>query len=302
MAVLLRYSVEGRTLRLGIGLPNVAAGPDAGVFLLEWARAAEAHEFSILATLGRVAWPAYEELVALSAAAGATRAITLSTNVLLGPTRDPLLLALQAATLDQISGGRFVLGIGVGSRRDDYTVADARFGDRGRRLDTALSLMQTVWQGKPLRGSPGPVGPRPTNGRDVAMLFSGHTDAGRRRAARFGVGLAQGSARPDTLPDVQQRLDQHWTEQGRVERPVFRASSYFVLGGRDPAAEAFVRAHYRVYPPGFADTIWARTFRRQEQVRQAIKDYAAYGWDELILIPAVAELGQLEELARIAKS
>ena len=60
--------------------------------------------------------------------------------------------------------------------------------------------------------------------------------------------------------------------------------------------------HYRVYPPGFAETIWTRTFRSKEQVRQAIDDYAAYGWDELILIPAVAELSQVEELARIAKT
>jgi alkanesulfonate monooxygenase SsuD/methylene tetrahydromethanopterin reductase-like flavin-dependent oxidoreductase (luciferase family) len=268
--------------------------------LIDWARVAEAAGFSILATLGRLAWPAYEELVTLAAAAGATHSITLSTNVLLGPTRDPVLLAVQAATLDQVSGGRFVLGIGVGSREDDFSVADALFSDRGRRLDAALTLMHAVWQGKPVRNSPGPVGPRPALGQRVPMLFPGHTDAGLRRAARFGVGLAQGSARPHTLLDVRARLESKWGEQQRADRPIFRASTYFVVRGREAAAEEFVRAHYHVYPPGFADGIWAKTLRGAAQVEDAIAEYAQYGWDELILIPAVAELDQVEELAEFA--
>ncbi len=72
---------------------------------MEWARRAEALGFSTLATIGRVAYPTYEELVALAAAASVTERIGLMPNVLLAPTRDPVLLAKEAASLDQLSGG-----------------------------------------------------------------------------------------------------------------------------------------------------------------------------------------------------
>ena len=92
-------------MKIGIGLPNTV--PDTpGKGLLEWARQAEAAGFASLATIGRVTFPGYEELVALAAAAGVTSKIGLFTNVLLAATRDPVLLAKEAASLDQLSGGR----------------------------------------------------------------------------------------------------------------------------------------------------------------------------------------------------
>src|SRR5437879_50350 len=158
-------------MRIGLGLPNAALSTPGGGLLVEFARQAEALGFSSLATIGRVAYPNYEELVTLAAAAGATERIGLFTDVLLGPTREPLSLAKQAATLDQVSGGRFVLGAGVGSRPDDFTVTGMRFENRGRRWDRALELMHAAWRGDPVPGSKRPVCPRPTNGTSVPMMF-----------------------------------------------------------------------------------------------------------------------------------
>jgi alkanesulfonate monooxygenase SsuD/methylene tetrahydromethanopterin reductase-like flavin-dependent oxidoreductase (luciferase family) len=93
-----------------VGLPNSISGTE-GRLLVEWAQRAEALGFSMLATIGRVAYPTYEELVALAATAGATEQIGLMTNVLLAPTRDPVLLAKETASLDQLSGGRLTLGL-----------------------------------------------------------------------------------------------------------------------------------------------------------------------------------------------
>src|SRR2546425_6794236 len=106
-------------MKIAIGIPNSIPGAD-GRLLLEWARRAERLGFSSLATIGRIAYPSSEELVVLAAAAGVTERIGLFTNILLGPTRDPALLAKQAATLDQVSAGRLVLGVGVGGRPDDF--------------------------------------------------------------------------------------------------------------------------------------------------------------------------------------
>ena len=103
-------------MKVGLGLPNADKSLANGRLLVEIARRADALGFS---TLGRVAFPTYEELVVLAAAAGATERIGLTTDILLAATREPVLLAKQAATLDQVSGGRFVLGIGAGAREDD---------------------------------------------------------------------------------------------------------------------------------------------------------------------------------------
>jgi alkanesulfonate monooxygenase SsuD/methylene tetrahydromethanopterin reductase-like flavin-dependent oxidoreductase (luciferase family) len=77
--------------------------------------------------------------VTLGAAAAVTERIGLMTDILLAPAREPILLAKQAATLDQISGGRFVLGIGVGARPDDFAVTGFNFKDRGKRLDLSTA-------------------------------------------------------------------------------------------------------------------------------------------------------------------
>ena len=82
-------------MKIGIGLPNSIPGTD-GLTIIEWARRAEELGFSSLATIDRIAYPSYESLVVLAAAAGATERIGLLTNVLLGPTRNPVLLAIHS--------------------------------------------------------------------------------------------------------------------------------------------------------------------------------------------------------------
>src|SRR5438132_13754097 len=127
-------------MKVGIGLPNAVIGTPGGV-LVEWARRAEARGFSTLGTIGRVAFPSYAEIPALAAAAGATERIGLMTDILLGPIYNPVLLARDLASIDQLSSGRFVLGAGTGARTDDYTITGAEFRQRGRRWDAAVEQM-----------------------------------------------------------------------------------------------------------------------------------------------------------------
>ena len=95
---------------IGIGLPN-AVPQLAGHRLLEWARRSDEAGFATLGTIDRLVYPNDESLVALSAAAGVTERIRLMTSVLLAPLRPTPLLAKQAASVDNISGGRLVLGL-----------------------------------------------------------------------------------------------------------------------------------------------------------------------------------------------
>jgi alkanesulfonate monooxygenase SsuD/methylene tetrahydromethanopterin reductase-like flavin-dependent oxidoreductase (luciferase family) len=115
---------------IGIGLPNTIPGTP-GRLLVDWAPRAEERGFSTLATIDRVAYPSYESLVTLAAAAAATDRIGLMTNILLAPTRNPILLAKEAASVDGLSGGRLTLGLGVGSRRDDFEATQQAWEGNG---------------------------------------------------------------------------------------------------------------------------------------------------------------------------
>ena len=120
-------------MRIGVGLPNTIPNTP-GPRLVEWAREAEDMGFSTLATIGRLVFPTYEELQALTAAAAVTDRINLFSNVTIGPVYDRALLAKLAAGLDQLSEGRFVLGLATGWRDEAYVVAGKEHKGRGKRL------------------------------------------------------------------------------------------------------------------------------------------------------------------------
>ena len=92
-------------VKIGIGLPNPVPNTP-GNLLVDWAQRAEAAGFSGLVTIDRIAYPSYDSLTSLAAAAGATERISLMTNILLAPVYTPVLLAKTAASIDQISSGR----------------------------------------------------------------------------------------------------------------------------------------------------------------------------------------------------
>src|SRR5690348_8298703 len=145
---------------IGIGLPNTVPGVE-GRRLIDWASEAEEAGFSTLGTIGRLVYPNYEELIALSAAAAVTSRIRLTTSVLLAPLyANAALFAKQAASLDRLSGGRLVLGLGLGGREDDYTASALPTTGKGRRLDEQLTEMKRIWSGEHY-GYAGAIGPEP---------------------------------------------------------------------------------------------------------------------------------------------
>ena len=144
-------------MKIGIGLPNPV--PNIPL-LVDWAQRAEAAGFSGLVTIDRIAYPGYDSLTTLAAAAGATQQISLMTNILLAPIYTPVLLAKSAASIDQISSGRFSLGLAAGGRQDDYEVTSRDFHRRGREFDNALDVMRRVWRGETLVPNSAPASRR----------------------------------------------------------------------------------------------------------------------------------------------
>lgn len=232
----------------------------------------------------------------LAAAAGATERIGLLTGVLLGPTREPVTLAKQAAALEQLSGGRFVLGVGVGSRLDDFEITGTSFSDRGRRLDRALEVMHAAWRGEPVAGRAGPITPRPLSGRSVPMLIGGSVEASVARVVRWAIGWISGGGGPGRAEPMYQRVRAAWSAAGREGKPEFRALQYFALGDRPEEGRAYLSDYYR----GSGDAMWPGVPRDREGLREAMGWFEEIGTDELVFSPTIASIEQVELLAEAA--
>jgi probable F420-dependent oxidoreductase len=139
------------------------------------------------------AW--FESLACAYTALGATDRIRVGIDVLVLPYREPLLLARSTATADVLSGGRFVLGVGVGYLRGEFAALEVDIAARGALTDEHLEILQQAWSAENPITHDGPhrhfadvnTGPRPTNGT-VPVWVGGNHPSAFRRAARFGDG------------------------------------------------------------------------------------------------------------------
>ena len=284
-------------MEIGIGLPNPVPELD-GRRIPAWAAQAEARGFSSLATIDRLSFPNHDSMITLAAAAGATERIRLFTNILLLPTRQPVLLAKEAASLASVSGGRFVLGVGVGGREDDYVVSETSFASRGRRADRMLEQMTQAWRGGPIEGSSEPVVPAIPGGT-VPLMIGGSGPAAVRRTVTYGIGWTGGGAPPEHTAPVVQKVRAAWAAAGRQGEPRIAALAYFSLGDHvRERSHSYLRRYYAQFGQ-FAESIATGALRSPEAIRRTVAAFADAGVDELILDPTVAELDQIDRLADV---
>ncbi len=285
-------------MEIGIGIPNTVLGAQ-GPTIVEWTRKAEARGFSTLATIGRVAWPGYHELVALAAAAGATERIGLLTDVLLAPAWPTALLAKGTASLDQLSGGRFTLGVGVGGRPDDFKAAEVDFSTRGRRFDHQLEVLHATWRGEPVEGFDRPFGPLAVRGK-VPLMFGGDAARAARRAVAWDAeGFVVGGSPPDAAAQAAATFRTAFAEQGGVGTPRVVCLTYFSLGDEyREESVSYLRAYYAAIGE-YAEMIAQGAARDPDEIRRRIQAYDAAGVDELIFDPSVPHLDQVDRLADV---
>ncbi|HZV96255.1 MAG TPA: LLM class F420-dependent oxidoreductase [Candidatus Nitrosocosmicus sp.] len=139
--------------------------------------------------------PIVEALMGLAYMAAVTSRVTLGTEVLVLPQREPTLVAKQVSTLDTLSGGRVRLGIGVGWQESEYEAMGADFHTRGARMDEAIALMRAYWgdpqveySGKHYRVHAMAMEPKPPQGGRLPIWIGGYSDAAFRRVGRLGDG------------------------------------------------------------------------------------------------------------------
>lgn len=288
-------------MSIGLVLPTTAAGA-SGEQILGFARIADQGGLHSVWTIDRLVFPLIEAFSTLAAAAGVTSRVKLGTNVLIAPAREPLLVAVQAASIDVLSNGRMLLGMGVGSREEDYLATQRDFHTRGRRLEADLAAMRRVWAGESVVEGFGALGPRPVQ-PTIPVIFGGSSDRAMARAARIGDGYAcvpRGLARQAELFT---RFREQWHQQGRAGQPFLVAQGYYYVDDSPFRARERIldyQQHYYGTRPRASGGISESEFDLvgpPEAIAEAAARYLALGPSVLVLLPASADLAQAEAIA-----
>ncbi len=231
-------------MRLGLHALGIGAGADRGV-VDAVAVAAEEHDFATLwcgehvvmvdAPDSRYPYNDAREIpvpadadwldpfICLSFAAAATQTIRIATGVLLLPEHNPVSVAKRSASLDVMSGGRLVLGVGVGWSREEFDALGVPFARRGARTDEYVSAIRTLWaddvasfRGQFAAFDSIRVNPKPLRDRRIPIVFGGNSEPALRRVAEHGDGW-YGFGLP-SVADVREhvaRLRDHCAAAGR---------------------------------------------------------------------------------------
>jgi alkanesulfonate monooxygenase SsuD/methylene tetrahydromethanopterin reductase-like flavin-dependent oxidoreductase (luciferase family) len=262
----------------------------------ELCRRAEATGADSLWAVDHLYWPhpIAEPLTTLAVATTATTRPLLGTCVLQLPLRRPSAVAKQAAQLQLLSGGRFVLGVGVGIHEGEYERAETDFHRRGRLMDEDVAKVRAAW------ASDGSTDyEMQPSSAPVPIWFGGQSEAARRRAARLGDGWIPLFLTPDDYAAALGRL-RHETEQaGRDPGEVEAGVVVFACVGEDdaPARGAqWLSDLYRLPPKAFARHLAAGA---PDACAERIHLYAEAGASHIVVMvagsPAIEHFRQLRE-------
>jgi probable F420-dependent oxidoreductase len=183
----------------------------------------------------------YESIVTLAGAAGVTERIQLCTGLIPLPYREPLLLAKQAATLDQISGGRFVLGVGLGAYREEFNGVHPQWADvpRVKIVEEVLECLKLLFeedivsfsgeffQFKDIRMYPKPFQ------KPLPIYIGGNSEKVLERVARHGNGWFPACLSPQAIKERLVRLNAYLGEKGRKLAEIDIAPQIFVGMGKN---------------------------------------------------------------------
>ena len=317
-------------MRFGLRLPSFALGPktaslhEMGAYL----RRAEDLGFDCAVSIDHLLLtpPAYactwlEPVALLAALAGVTRTIKLGTMVLVLPLRNPAYFAKEWATLDLLSGGRSILGVGVGWHEEEFALMGVPHKERGRRMDEMLEAVTALWagdnvtyQGKYYQFRNLTIDPKPAQRPHPPIWIGGgsqpfekvygqtvtNIDPVLRRIARYAdTWVPHSSATPEMVRGDWEKLLTFSARVGR-KTPLTKVYSNFVYVLRKGERPDAAAPHFKTFS-GMDLDYWRAYYllgeaeELVERIRARIE--ALGGMDWVVLNPLSFDIGQLERLA-----
>ena len=260
------------------------------------------HSFWVI---DRIAYDNLEPLSVIATAGAVTQRIRIGTSVLLAALRHPVLLAKTISTLDFLSAGRVTLGIGFGSRENDFTSVEVPFKGRGRRAEEAIELMKRLWteekvthQGRFYQVQSTVFGPRPIQSPHPPIWMGGSAEVVLRRAARLANGYICGSSAIQEFPSLWERISRFAQEAGRDPQEIEKAGLTFMCldDNKARAVEACNAYLTRYYGKVRMDVEKHMLVGSPEMCAERINSFFQKGLDTLIIGQVTPGLEQLDLL------
>ena len=219
----------------------------------------------------------FDALTLLTWVAARTSKVRLGTSVLVLPYCNPFGLAKSLATLDVLSGGRVIAGLGVGSLEAEHAqVASVDYADRGAWTDEAIGLMRALWtedepafEGRWLRVGGAHVAPKPTQ-TPLPVVIGGNRRPALRRVARFAQGWHPLGPSPEGLRTRLVTLDEELAAVGRSRADIQISLRWDIRPGKDvaPLLEEYAAA-------GVDEVVWSLSTPDLDEVRRELDRLAA---------------------------
>ena len=282
-------------MKAGFGIPNnqgvedpndlvaLAVTAERLGFASVWVREHLFHSTYVAERLGDK--PYHDALTVLTAIACATKTVRLGTSVLVLPWHDPARLGKMVATLDQLSGGRVDLGVGVAVTRDEFENLGVDFATRGKRTDEILGALQALWTqdtpefaGEYYRYSGLKFSPKPLQAPYPPLLIGGSSAAAKRRVVRFGDGWHTLRQSPSQFAEGRQDIIKEMEAAGRDPADLqFSLTLPVRFAGKAPSAPVQDR------------TALTGT---DDDIVETIKAYEAAGLDEIVVGVSSADVAE----------
>jgi len=246
--------------------------------------------------------PTFDALTVLAACAARTSRIQLGTAVLLLPLRPPAVAAKEVASLDLISGGRVILGVGVGGEYPkEFEACGVPVNERGRRTDEAIRVLRLLWtesnvsfEGPFSRLDGVTLMPKPAQKGGPPIWVAGRSEAAVRRAGRLGDGYLPYLFSPERYRDSLARVRQQAEAAGRDPDGITPALYQFIcLADSYEGAKAIAAAELqRRYNQPF-DRIVDRyvVMGNADDCARRLGDFADAGARHFILVPITPAVG-----------
>jgi probable F420-dependent oxidoreductase len=281
-------------VRFGLQLPNY--GPIASPEMIaKTAARAEAVGYASAWTNDHIMVPAsmrqyqriLESMTTLVWAAAHTESIRLGTSILVLPQRNAILAAKQLASIDVLSGGRLIVGIGTGYVAEEFQFLDARFEHRGALLEHQIAAMRALWGGAtefrsgPIEFERALFGPTPIQGAALPVWLAGTSERALTRVAGLADAWHPAHLGAETLADRRARLNQ--LSGGRTIPMTLKMRVYLL----DPRSE-------RVGRPGTSSRGQAELAGTTAELCDQLVAYEAVGLEELVVAFPHADARELE--------
>ncbi len=253
-------------------------------------------------------FPILDSLTLLTAIAARTRKIKLSTGILVLPLRNPVTLAKQLSTMDQLSKGRLLLAVAAGWYKREFDAVGVDFASRGKLMDENIDIMRRLWTEDLVSGNwthheipAGVMFPKPVQ-NPCPLLIGGYADRVLKRAATVGDGWLTYFYKPEAFVESWAKVCNFAKEAGKDPATLMNGNQLPIVVGKSRADVSekmmkWLNVDFDI-AQGSMSTMDSAIMGNVDECVAQLKEHIDVGVQKLIFVPYKYEMEQIEIIAK----